>query len=142
MYCGERKLLKNLQIDHKYPVDRGGSNDKSNLQLLCRPCNLRKGVHTDEEFRSRYSSLVGPAIEGKQVRPPTRVIPQDQFAAVTKETPPAVAVRAHRANKYMTPSQRIHSGTPVVACVMGIVWFFVFGLGSPDSAFFANVAVL
>ena len=20
MYCGERKLLKNLQIDHKYPV--------------------------------------------------------------------------------------------------------------------------
>ena len=42
MYCGERKLLKNLQIDHKYPVGRGGSTDKSDLQLLCRPCNLRK----------------------------------------------------------------------------------------------------
>ena len=142
MYCGERKLLKNLQIDHKYPVDRGGSNDKSNLQLLCRLCNLRKGVHTDEEFRSRYSKLVGPAIKSKPLRPPNKVISQDQFATVTRETQPATAVRAHRANKYMTPRQRIHSGAPVAACVMGIAWFFVFGLAFPDSAFFANVALL
>ena len=141
MYCGERKLLKNLQIDHKYPVDRGGSNDSSNLQLLCRPCNLRKGIHTDEEFRSRYRELVGPAIEGKLARPPTKVIAQSQFVAVTRETQAAAAVRAHRANKYMTPRQRIHSGAPVIAGVVGLVWFFGFALVFPDNAFFANVAV-
>ena len=141
MYCGERKLFKNLQIDHKYPVDRGGSNDRSNLQLLCRPCNLRKGIHTDEEFRSRYSSLVGSAIKGRSPRPPSRVISQAQFATVTRETQLAAAVRAHRANKYMTPRQRIHSGAPVIAGAMGIIWFFVFGLAFPDSPFFANVAV-
>lgn len=141
MYCGERKLLKNLQIDHKYPVDRGGSNDPSNLQLLCRPCNPRKGVHTDEEFRARYSGLVEPVRAGVPLRPPTKVIPQDRFAAVTRETQAPTAVRSHRANKYMTPRQRIHSGAPVVAGVVAAVWFFGFALASADSSFLAGVAV-
>ena len=141
MYCGERKLLKNLQIDHKYPVDRGGSNDRSNLQLLCRPCNLRKGVHTDEEFRNRYGGLVNPARAGVPLRPPTSVISQDRFTAVTRETQAAPAVRSHRANKYMTPRQRIHSGAPVVAGVVAAVWFFGFALASADNAFLAGVAL-
>ena len=141
MYCGERKLLKNLQIDHKYPVDRGGSNDRSNLQLLCRPCNLRKGVHTDEEFRTRYSGLVNPARTGGPLRPPTSVIPQDRFAAVTRETQAAPAVRSHRANKYMSPGQRIHSGAPAVAGIVAVAWFFGFALASADSSFLAGVAL-
>lgn len=33
----------NLQIDHKIPLDYDGSNDLDNLQLLCGPCNSRKG---------------------------------------------------------------------------------------------------
>ena len=141
MYCGERKLLKNLQIDHKDPVDRGGSNDLSNLQLLCRPCNLRKGVHTDEEFRARYSGLVGPIKVGVSLRPPTSVISQDRFAAVTRETQAAPAVRSHRANKYMTPRQRIHSGAPAVAGVVAAAWFFGFALVSTGNSFLAGVAL-
>lgn len=31
-----------LQIDHIEPVAKGGTNDLSNLQLLCPPCNLTK----------------------------------------------------------------------------------------------------
>ena len=39
--CGES--TKYLQIDHKVPVSRGGTNDPSNLQVLCPSCNAKKG---------------------------------------------------------------------------------------------------
>lgn len=31
-------------IDHVIPLARGGADSEENLQLLCRPCNLRKGA--------------------------------------------------------------------------------------------------
>lgn len=36
-----------LQIDHVFPVSAGGSSDLDNLQLLCKPCNFRKGAKVD-----------------------------------------------------------------------------------------------
>jgi hypothetical protein len=39
-----------LQIDHILPHSRGGTNDLSNLQMLCRDCNLSKGAKTMEEW--------------------------------------------------------------------------------------------
>ncbi len=43
VYCNCKLGIK-YHVDHIVAVSRGGTNDKSNLQLLCRPCNLQKGA--------------------------------------------------------------------------------------------------
>lgn len=44
-YCGS---AKDLEIDHIVPIARGGWNNMSNLQVLCRPCNRKKWAHMEE----------------------------------------------------------------------------------------------
>ena len=40
IYC---KSTENLTIDHILPICRGGTHDFSNLQILCKSCNSKKG---------------------------------------------------------------------------------------------------
>lgn len=44
-YCGSDK---NLSIDHIKPVKAGGKDILSNLQVLCRSCNSKKGAKYSE----------------------------------------------------------------------------------------------
>jgi 5-methylcytosine-specific restriction endonuclease McrA len=37
-------------LEHKIPLSRGGSNNKTNLDVAHRLCNLKKGQKTDKEF--------------------------------------------------------------------------------------------
>jgi len=39
IYCGSRKLI---QIDHVFPLARGGTHSIGNLAPACRTCNVRK----------------------------------------------------------------------------------------------------
>ncbi|HKC91637.1 MAG TPA: HNH endonuclease [Candidatus Limnocylindria bacterium] len=47
-YCGSKTLI---EIDHRIPLARGGSNLISNILPACRRCNRRKRTMTEEEFR-------------------------------------------------------------------------------------------
>lgn len=52
-YCG---AAGPLQVDHKTPLARGGSNEVGNILPACGPCNQRKHTMTEAEFRARLAS--------------------------------------------------------------------------------------
>lgn len=47
-YCGSTSGPH--EIDHVFPVSRGGKTDQENLVIACRPCNRSKGARTPEEL--------------------------------------------------------------------------------------------
>jgi 5-methylcytosine-specific restriction enzyme A len=49
-YCGERFHPRDLTMDHKTPIARGGTSSKANLVVSCKPCNSAKQSKTVLEF--------------------------------------------------------------------------------------------
>lgn len=92
----------------------------SNLQVICRPCNQRKGLQTDREFRARYSRLV-PATP---LTPPTRRVSQNEFKEETRRTSQSTSVREFRRTRFITPREKIISGCLILGAVVGVVVLF------------------
>lgn len=44
------RLLTHIHLDHIRPLSRGGTNELSNLRLLCPRCNTSKGGRMDSEL--------------------------------------------------------------------------------------------
>ncbi len=80
-YCGRKMSISYFHVDHKTPVSRDGKESIGNYQLLCAPCNGRKGDLTDGEFRRLYH--LTPSRQAKT--PPSKVIPQSYFIKISKE---------------------------------------------------------
>jgi len=55
MSCGS---TEHLCIDHVVPVSKGGTSDDDNLQVLCLPCNTKKGNKLSSEFSTSSRSRV------------------------------------------------------------------------------------
>lgn len=51
-------LSDGYHVDHIQPLARGGSNDKTNIQLLCPPCNLSKHDSLPHEVAQRHGLLL------------------------------------------------------------------------------------
>lgn len=43
-HCRQCGSTNKLEIDHVVAFSRGGTHDIDNLQLLCKPCNRKKGA--------------------------------------------------------------------------------------------------
>ena len=120
MYCGVTLNKNNRQIDHIYPAEFGGSNEDHNLQALCGPCNARKGVQIDEDFRNRYRELLASVPVGT---PPRTRIPQERFRAITRRTRQGEATRGLRQAVFRTPRQKIMTSSAIAGGVLGAAWF-------------------
>jgi len=53
IYCEQSILFGKDSLEHKMPLNRGGTNIYSNLAIACRSCNSRKGAKTVQEFMLR-----------------------------------------------------------------------------------------
>ena len=118
-YCGRAHRMDYLEIDHKNPVSRGGGNEVDNLQLLCTPCNMRKGIQTDTEFRRRYRRLL-PA-DGSI---PNSPIPQEDFSDETQYTRAPREVRAIYAKRFADArraKQPVGCAMPLVAASLALL---------------------
>lgn len=138
MYCGITLNRNNRQIDHIYPVEFGGPNEDQNLQALCGPCNARKGVQTDSDFRHRYREVLDEVPVG---RPPSTRIPQSKFQEITRRTQQGATTKGLRRAVFRTSKQKIMAGSTAAGAVLGLAWFFAMPLTFGSHSVVGNVAL-
>lgn len=52
-YCEKVYSYEQLDVDHKEPLSRGGSDDDANKITSCRSCNKRKRASTYTEYMAK-----------------------------------------------------------------------------------------
>ena len=57
VFCLKPLVWKKFQVDHHLPLARGGSNDRKNLRLLHKKCNLQKSWRDPFQHALEYGML-------------------------------------------------------------------------------------
>jgi 5-methylcytosine-specific restriction endonuclease McrA len=57
VFCLKPLMGGKYHVDHHVPLAKGGSNDRSNLRLLHKKCNLEKGARDPVEHAQRNGML-------------------------------------------------------------------------------------
>lgn len=57
VYC-DASLRKAYHLDHIFPLALGGKHERSNVQLLCVPCNRKKGKKRPEVYAQQVGKLL------------------------------------------------------------------------------------
>lgn len=91
-FCGVRKNLKELTIDHLVPITRGGHDEITNYITSCQKCNQRKANLSLEAFASTLSIKVeelpvhgDPIIDNKSLPLQIRMLRKRIFEKYRKE---------------------------------------------------------
>ena len=56
--CGVKLNDKNMARDHRKAVANGGSSDILNMELLCKPCNGKKGAKDEIVWAQQNGRLI------------------------------------------------------------------------------------
>ena len=89
-YCGERFPKKEMTVDHKQPLAKGGKNNKENCCPCCITCNREKGSMTYNQYMKYLKQKKAIVIElpatpeVKQKK--RRTLYQPRFATVSNRT--------------------------------------------------------
>ena len=67
-YCGEKKGVAELTLDHILPRSRGGDNSPLNIVTACLKCNNRKSNRTPEEARMPFAEFANGAARQTRTR--------------------------------------------------------------------------
>jgi DNA-directed RNA polymerase subunit RPC12/RpoP len=65
-YCSDRITLKTFSLDHVEPVSSGGIFAMSNIQVVCQPCNERKGKIAAKRYKQLVEILAGWPTDERQ----------------------------------------------------------------------------
>jgi ATP adenylyltransferase len=83
--CGVSHEEVPLDVDHIVPRNRDGSNDPSNLQVLCRTCNAQKSDRDDTDFRAVNDSYGVPEPDCPFCDPDGRAVLENELAVVIED---------------------------------------------------------
>lgn len=71
-YCGWIINLIEITVDHVIPIDQSGGQERGNVVIACRDCNLKKSNMSADEFRV-YLWVTGSRRGGRRKRTFLRV---------------------------------------------------------------------
>ena len=85
--CGIALPYAYFEVDHIHPRAKGGGDERSNLQMLCPPCNRHKGTRSQEEFMSTVVRIEDqPAYKARMNPTDENILALEVAAAEARQT--------------------------------------------------------